>query len=247
MILLIDVGNSRIKYATLDGEILHSLMRIEYSESALQQEWFAGLSQIPDSVFIASVGSPDIDNSLLMACRKCWGITASMLQADSHCAGLTNGYAIPSKLGVDRWAAMIGAYRLIGDAVLVIDCGTACTADFVDQHGVHRGGAIIPGMQMMQDSLSTATARIDVVGSGSSETAPGSTTAACIHLGSREAVIGFIERMVRLARLQLGEGVNLVLTGGGAPALLPDLPDEFRYEKELVFLGMAGMVTEKGE
>jgi type III pantothenate kinase len=246
LILLIDVGNSRIKYATLEGGELHSVTRIEYSENALQQEWVARLTQTPDSVFIASVGSPDIDNSLLKACHKRWGITASMLQAGSHCAGLTNGYAAPTTLGVDRWAAMIGAYRLIRDAVLVIDCGTACTADFVDQHGIHRGGAIIPGMQMMQDSLSTATARIDVVGPKSSETEPGSTTEACIHLGSREAVIGFIERMVQMARIQLGEGVAILITGGGAEILLPDLADEFCYEKELVFLGMAGMVTGKG-
>ena len=247
MILLIDIGNSRIKWAFHQGDALHSITRVEYSECELGHDWFAETTHTPEAIFVVSVASQETESALIRACHKRWGKSATILQTGSLCAGVTNGYTRPSMLGVDRWAARIGEYRLSGRAVVVTDCGTACTADFVDNQGVHRGGAIIPGLQMMQQSLSSATARIGAVDSDIGLDGPGTTTAACVHLGSREAVIGFIERMTRMAQAQLGEGVTVVLTGGGAKALLADLPDHIRYEKELVFLGMAGMVAEKGE
>lgn len=245
MILLIDVGNSRIKWAFLQGGALHSITRVEYSECELDDNWFAEVIYTPDAIFMISVASMQTENALSRACYSRWGKSASILKTGLSCAGVTNGYTQPSLLGVDRWAAMIGAYRLIGRAVLVIDCGTACTADLVDDHGIHRGGAIIPGLQMMQRSLSSSTARIGDMDADVTVNALGTTTAACVHVGSHEAMLGFIERMILMAHAQLGEGVAVIITGGGAKPLLADLPDHVCYEKELVFLGMAGMVAEK--
>ncbi len=246
MILLIDIGNSRIKWAFLQGEVLHSIMRVEYSECKLDDDWFAETPHTPDAIFMISVASKQTESALGRACHKRWGKTAFILQTASSCAGVTNGYSQPSQLGVDRWAAMVGAYRLLGHAALVIDCGTACTADLIDDYGIHRGGAIIPGLQLMRQSLSSSTARIRDLDVDVPLNGPGTTTAECMHVGIHEAVIGFIERMTGMAQLQLGEGVSVIVTGGGAMALLADLPDNICYEKELVFIGMAGMVTEKG-
>lgn len=98
----------------------------------------------------------------------------------------------------------------------------------------------------MQQSLSAGTVRIDAINPGELAVAPGVTTEECIHLGTAEALAGYIERMERMAATLLGSEVCTVLTGGDAPLLLPLLTD-VRYEKELVFLGMGAMVTEKGE
>jgi type III pantothenate kinase len=141
---------------------------------------------------------------------------------------------------------MIGAYQLVHSALLVIDCGTACSADVVDCNGRHLGGAIIPGLGLMQQSLRSGAARIGIRDDQVNISKLGVSTSSGIKLGVTEALLGFIERMERIAVTQVGEGVTVLITGGDAPVLLPLLKSHTLYEKDLVFLGMACMLREKG-
>ena len=77
----------------------------------------------------------------------------------SRCwAGVTNQYADLQSLGVDRWLAMLAAFRQGGGgACVVVDGGSALTVDVVDGAGLHRGGYIVPGQSMMRDSLVSNT------------------------------------------------------------------------------------------
>lgn len=144
MILLIDIGNSRIKWAEYqEGAILSAGDRV-YTPGANSFNWEHYTGQKPDSIYVASVGHEDIELEIALACEQGWGIRPERLHTTAHCAGVTNGYDQPALLGIDRWAAMIGAYQLIRGACLVIDCGTACTADFIDSTGHHKGGGDSP-------------------------------------------------------------------------------------------------------
>ncbi len=243
MILLIDIGNSCIKYAVLNGNELESGSRSDYADDALSNEWCAELTQSPDAIYLVSVASKAINDSLIDMCFEQWGIVPVRLVTTHECAGVVNGYVTPETLGVDRWAAMVGAYQLIDGAVLVIDCGTACSADLIDSDGRHQGGAITPGVRMMQQSLYSGTARINRSAIKGDTTALGISTSGCIHLGINLAVSGFIERMHKKSVDLVGDRVTVIMTGGDAPSLLAHLNIDVRYEKELVFLGMVGIVA----
>jgi type III pantothenate kinase len=246
LILLIDIGNSCIKCATLQGTEIVSSSRHEYSLTEIALDWLDTVTPEPGVIYVSSVGSELIEHQLDEACRDRWNISPIKLNTTSYCAGVSNGYHSPMTLGVDRWAAMIGAYLLVHSALLVVDCGTACSADVVDRNGRHLGGAIIPGLGLMQQSLRSRTTRIGTADDGANLLKLGVSTSSCIKLGAIEALLGFIERMERIAVTQVGEGVTVLITGGDAPALLPLLKSHIRYEKDLVFLGMGGMLREKG-
>jgi type III pantothenate kinase len=213
LILLFDIGNSRIKRAILEGEVLQSTARFDYVEAGSAPDCLGDIKQRPETIYIASVGSEDIESQIADACHQHWGITPVKLLTTTFCAGVSNGYVSPSVLGVDRWAAMIGAFKLIGGSVLVIDCGTACSADFVDCNGKYLGGAIIPGLEMMQQSLRTGTEHIGSAESEDMVPGFGTSTIGCIQLGVTEALLGFIDRMERKALLESGEErVSVVIT-----------------------------------
>lgn len=245
MILLIDIGNSNVKCALLQGGRLVSSFRCRYTKADADFDWPPEMVATPEAIYLISVGSEQMEQSLIAACRARWGLSPVKLHTARQCAGVSNGYSHPLTLGVDRWAAMVGAYQLTATALLVIDCGTACTADIVDSGGRHLGGAILPGLQLMRQSLQAGAARIDALDNLEQTPGLGRSTSHCIHLGITEAVLGFIERMERIAMAQVGSDLSVVITGGGAVALLPHLQSHIRHERDLVFLGMAAMVMDE--
>lgn len=243
-ILLIDIGNSCVKWAILqDGEILHG-SSYNYSVSGIALDWIANFASTPQAVYMISVGHESVELQLDSACRVQWGLQPIHLHTGSCCAGVSNGYVSPLTLGIDRWAAMIGAYQLVRSAVLVIDCGTACSVDVVNERGRHLGGALIPGLQLMRQSLQVGTAGIDITVDTGNVPLLGVSTSGCVRLGINEALLGFIARMEQHAIAQVGSQVVVMITGGGAPELLPFLPPHVRFEHNLVFRGMATMVSQ---
>ena len=243
-ILLIDIGNSYIKWAILqDGEILYGSSH-SYSLPEMALDWIADIETSPGAIYMISVGHDLAGLQLAAACQVQWGLQPIHLRTGSYCAGVSNGYGSPLTLGIDRWAAMIGAYILVHTAVLVIDCGTACSVDVVNENGRHLGGALIPGLQLMRQSLQSGTACIDIAVDKGIVPLLGVSTSGCVLLGVNEALLGFIARMEQLAIAQVGSPVAVVITGGGAPELLPFLPPNVHFEHDLVFRGMATMVSQ---
>ena len=245
MRLLIDIGNSCLKWCLYQHGENHSAGSIDYRLGFEPARWCEGLQLQPESVYLISVASPEITNAVIQACDNHWKIKTTTLQTQRYCAGVSNGYNEPLRLGVDRWAAVVAAYQMIKAAVLVVDSGTACTADLIDQNGLHLGGEIMVGRRLLQQSLSSGTSAIELPFSGNSLQEWGITTTACVEAGAISALCGFVERLQRRARSHLHCDVAVVLTGGDAPALLPHLESMVRYESDLVFRGMMLMAAEK--
>jgi type III pantothenate kinase len=242
MILLVDIGNSRVKSASLSAGELSALSMVEHNGLSAEAGWLDTVSGRPDAVYLASVAGAELTESIISASSEKWGITPHILKSTAFCAGVTNGYAKPETLGIDRWAAIIGAYRMVRNSVLVVDCGTACTVDLVDSTGQHLGGAIAPGMQMMHHALRRETAAISADTNAVDAGQWGNSTSGCIQFGVTEAIAAFIDRMVVNAAAMVDGEVALMLTGGDAPLLLQQISGRAIYEKELVFIGMASMV-----
>ena len=131
--------------------------------------------------------------------------------------GVTCGYDKPSRLGVDRWLAMVAAYNKHHQAVLVIDAGSAVTLDVVDQNGFHLGGYILPGTSLMVESLRRGTKNVKVDVFDTQSLVPGKNT-------EDAAVNGILLSLISTIKtLTVSYPFQLVLSGGSAPAILKHL------------------------
>ena len=224
-VLVVDAGNTSIKYTAFRGE---QVLWVERGEEAPSKTAFA-----PQRIYFASVRSQE-QSALLHADiqaafpEAAWFSLSSTAQA----CGVTNAYFEPERLGVDRWLGVVAAYHLGGNKI-VLDAGTAIKVDFVNQQGVHLGGYITPGLKMMESSLLANTARIRYLPDEvkSADSLPNSTARAVVE-GVHEMALAFIERVKR----QHPE-YEWVATGGDAKALLESLNISMDYQPHLVAMG----------
>ena len=239
MKLMVDIGNTRIKWALHDGD-----QAVVFGKF-MQRDYVNGFEQVPEdslqAIYYASVTSPEKEQVLVEYFEKRWGAVAIKLHTSDVCCGVSNGYQQPGQLGVDRWAAIIAARQMFQEPVCVVDCGSAVTVDAIDEGGCHLGGYIIPGLSMQQQLLRHGTAAVDVDDVIVSQSGWGNTTNSCVTHGCAEAVAGLIERSHRQLEHQYGKSVVTVVTGGDAAVILPLLEHQVQHEEHLVLMGMAYM------
>jgi type III pantothenate kinase len=156
--------------------------------------------------------------------------------------GVRNSYDDPAQLGCDRWAALIGARRLYAGPAVVVDAGTALTADALTGDGVFVGGIIVPGAELMRKALAEHTAAL--------KPQPGKfsffpdTTGDAIMSGAIDALAGAIERMARFLEEAGEPQPACVLSGGGAALIEPYLNLEVKVVDNLVLEGLLTIARE---
>ena len=134
MILAVDAGNSRVKWALHDGRSFVREGRVTHADlDALDAQW-ASLPA-PSSVVIANVAEDQIGQRVRTFCAR-WRTAPRWATSVRSQAGVSNCYDEPSQLGVDRWAALIGARKFCSDACVVVNAGTATTIDALDRKSV---------------------------------------------------------------------------------------------------------------
>jgi type III pantothenate kinase len=219
MLLLIDIGNTRIKWATFDRDTLEPQQAVPHASWTLSECLAAfGTLPMPKRVLVSNVGGERVAAIVRDASVQSWGIEAEFIHATTAAGGLTNAYPEPANLGVDRWLAMIGAYAEHEQALCVVGIGTAATIDGVDAAGHHLGGLIIPGPDLMVGSLLRNTSEIarraqaGSVGLG----VFANNTLGAVHQGAAHAVAALAERAVESMKAQLGAHPLLILTGGAS-------------------------------
>lgn len=239
MKILLDAGNSRIKWACCEGARLEAGEPVSSHDSELErildQLWSS--LPMPEAVWVANVAGPVVEQSIRRCCERRWRIDPRVVRSTRNAAGVTNAYRTPGALGVDRWLALVGAYSQIRGAACVVDCGTALTIDLLDQNGMHRGGLIMPGYRLMQHAVLGGTGIESVSGIPVGDTW-GSTTADCLSIGAMQAVLGTIERAWRNAMQSGIKSGELLLTGGDAGSISPHLDIAHRVDPLLVLRGL---------
>ncbi|HEX4647938.1 MAG TPA: type III pantothenate kinase [Steroidobacteraceae bacterium] len=242
--LLVDLGNTRIKWARFDGERLtdrHAAAHAGWRAADYARRLF-GTGPAPDSVLVASVAGARLDRLLAAAARR-GGVVARFVRVPRRGAGVTVGYHEPWRLGVDRFVAAVGARHLFnGTAVCVVGIGTAMTIDLLGKDGAHRGGVIIPAPELMVDTLLKSTHGIRRRARGGSLGGPGlfaRSTREGVVQGSRYAAAALIDRAVEEARAGMGRKPRVVLTGGQAGAVRPLLRSRSVAVPDLVLTGLA--------
>ena len=249
MNLLIDIGNTRLKWGcenNLRIEQTGFLDSARLSRSGLDD----GMSSIakPKSVWVSSVGSLASHKVLVEWLLQRYQLNAQVVKVRQPVAGFSNAYADLDALGVDRWVAAIGARECaqVEGAVresakpkniIIIDVGTAITIDCLTADNIFQGGVIYPGYRLMHDSLVGGTVGIK---SEFFETDQiiGKTTSECVNSGIAFGVAGAVERIVVEMQESIGAATQIVVTGGGAQALLDKARLDARYEPNLVLQGL---------
>jgi type III pantothenate kinase len=243
-VLLVDIGNTRIKWARLDGA------RLGQGRAALHSAWrpddyarhlFASPRSLA-RVVVASVAGRAVDQALAAAARGA-RVPARFLRVPRRAGGVTVGYLEPWRLGVDRFAAIVGAHELLKAVpVCVVGVGTAMTIDLVDADGRHRGGVIVPAPSLMVAALLESTHGIRRRARGGAPGSPGlfgRSTRDAIQRGSRHAAAALVDRAVEEASGLLGREPLVVLTGGEAAVVGPLLRSRRIGVPDLVLRGLA--------
>lgn len=241
MILELDCGNSWIKWRVIENT----------TAGVVFSGVVAGCEQLLQALYeldvlalrrcrIVSVRNEVETQELASKVAGVFSAEIVIARSVAELAGVKNGYLDPQKLGVDRWLAILAAYKLAVGACLVVDVGTAITSDFVTEDGEHLGGYICPGLRLMSDQLSANAYGIPRLAAGAESAgglAPGRSTAEAVGRGSVLMLRGFIEGQLQLASALLGGSFQVFLTGGDA-ALVEELSFEVRRIPDLVFIGL---------
>jgi type III pantothenate kinase len=248
--LLIDVGNSAVKWAMLaDRDSFAAMGRQLHRdgsdvEAALHAAW-VGLAR-PSRAVGCSVVDRGVMTAIERATRSIGVAGIEWLRSQTEFNGpfsLVNGYRDPAQLGADRWHALLGAcVTLPGASAVVVNAGTATTVDCLQcTSGGSRfvGGCIAPGVRLMLESLRQGTAGLPLA-DGSAFDFP-DTTDRAIVTGVLDAQAGLVERVCRRFEAALGAQPRLLLAGGHADKLAGRLPVGLApvIEHNLVLRGLA--------
>ncbi|OMH39198.1 hypothetical protein BGP75_04590 [Motiliproteus sp. MSK22-1] len=207
----LDIGNTFVKwrYGTNKGRI---------PTAELDRQLFLGCcgEQPPARVRLASVAGQEQEVAISEWSLDSWGVTVEVARTVAQAAGVSNSYEDPSRMGIDRWLAMIAGYNLHQSSCCIVDCGSAITIDYVDDNGAHLGGYIMPGKRLMRQGLLSNTERIlvDNPNGGWGNCAPGIGTDESVEHGVCLLLCALAERVRKDYRLVLGEQSQLIVAGG---------------------------------
>ena len=259
-LLLIDAGNTRIKWAWIANGVdalpeapdatpwQHAGARTHDQLAELVEDWrdchVAGVA--PPEVWISAVAGPALRDALTARIARVFdGARVRIAASEAATAGLRNGYREPGQLGTDRWVGAIGARHVWPDtALLLVTAGTATTLDVITPDGLFAGGLILPGITLMMRALSRNTAQLPEVDIAYLSTrdvvAPpwADNTQDAIALGCITAQAGAIAQTWQTLQAQYPGPARCVLSGGARTALAPHLRMPFQMHDNLVLLGL---------
>ena len=249
--LLLDIGNTRIKWGIFDNHNILINGAVNLRES--QQDNFLSLYQsFPSGIekaVASSVLDPDISFKLNKTFKSFFGFKIEFIEPSENSHNVLNGYDEPQSLGVDRWVAMIAARTEFKKNVMIIDMGTAITIDLVDKYGTHQGGKILPGFKLMSETLNKNTNNIQqIINLHDIEKKDiqswGKNTRNVIISGVTSAIFGAIQVSLDKVNKDFEEPV-VIITGGDSGFFKGYLDRTYKYRPNLVLSGLAVLASQK--
>ncbi len=249
--LAIDVGNTRLKWALYDqahpsGQLLAQGAEFLENIDRLSEGAWATLPK-PDRM-LGCVVAGDAIKRRVQEQMDIWDVSPHWVVPSAQEAGLINGYDHPSRLGADRWVAMVGARQRMlaqGQArpLVVVMVGTAVTVEAIDAEGRFLGGLILPGHGIMLRALESGTAGLHVP-TGDVRPFPTNTSDA-LTSGGTYAIAGACERMVQHLREHSGQEPMCIMTGGAGWKMAPSMSVQFELVDNLIFDGLLALAARR--
>jgi type III pantothenate kinase len=244
MILLIDVGNTRLKWAWLSSTGLSDQQAVVHRDAQTDLWTKALFDPIhkPERILVSNVAGDAMAKALSRLARKAFGARVEFVTAQRSFLELTNGYLDPTLLGADRWLAVIGAWTRARSALCVVDAGTAVKVDSVDASGQHLGGLIVPGIHMMREALLKNTSDIARAAMHSTPSMAGvlaNNTIGAVSRGAVFALAGLADRAADVIESSTGAKPKLFITGGDAGMITGTMRSHGEIVPDLVLQGLA--------
>lgn len=191
----------------------------------------AGITRF-EHLAIASV-VPSASQAWLRCAQEQLDIRAPLVITGETPTPLQVTYCPKVSLGADRLANAVAAADLYGMPCICASVGTATVIDAVSADGVFLGGAILPGVDLLLDSLALRTAQLPRVSTEAPKILIGNNTDDSIRsgavIGTAAAIEGLAQRFVG----RLGKRPALVITGGHAALVMPHLVGMWRHRPTL--------------
>ena len=245
-VLLIDIGNSSLKWCIADSNGLSAMSQELYPKD-ITTEFFIhnwrNLEQ-PNNIVVSCVAQDTVWQALEEACFELWNSKVQKVNSLKKQLGLINAYENVSSLGSDRWCAMLGGLHQSNSAFIVINAGSALTVDVVNEDGQHLGGYIVPGVNMMKKILGLHTAQVQVDSTSNvlSDLSLGHSTEECVESGIHLMVVKYIEAIYEKVSLEV-KGCQAFVSGGDAKSIAALLSFNCDVEPNLVLRGLAVIAT----
>ena len=243
MILLLDVGNTRIKVAGLEAGTFTPLGAVGHRDVGAHKA-LSAVERLPgkaERILICCVAGAAVRRELESALRDRYEAEAEFITSTHECCGVTNAYPEPQRLGADRWAALIGTHARKIDIACIIDAGSALTIDGLAD-GRHMGGLILPGLDMMRKALHEETGDLKELSEdplhGGTELFASDTHEAIVR-GTLVAGISVINKCRRQLAQQTGRSPAMLITGGDAQRMLAHFDEPMIYAPHLTLEGLA--------
>ncbi len=249
--LAIDVGNTRLKWALHAAPqrnaplLAQGVEFLENIDRLANGDW----SALPHPTrMLGCTVAGDAVKRRVEEQMELWDVSANWVVPSSAEAGVSNGYDYPTRLGADRWVAMIGAWHRSlaqgpASPLVVVMVGTAVTVDAVDMHGKFLGGLILPGHGMMLRALESGTAGLHVP-TGNVCEFPTNTSDA-LTSGGTFAIAGAVERMMQHLHKHCGVEPRCIMTGGAGWKMAPSMSVPFELVDNLLFDGLLEMAQHR--
>jgi type III pantothenate kinase len=249
VILLFDIGNTRIKWAELSAAGIGQQFARVHADLTREQltEIVRNVSSRPSAVLVANVRGATFAQLLSEVIAQVWQIECEFIESSATAGGVRNAYPEPGNLGVDRWLGLIAAHAMYRRSACIVGVGTAMTVDGVDAHGQHLGGLIVPGPDLMVTSLLRNTSEI-ARRAASGEVRTGvfaDNTLGAIEQGSVHALAALAERAIAALRTRVADDPVLVLTGGASARISALIGMSHESVPDLVLRGLAVLAANK--
>ena len=226
MKLIIDIGNTLVKYAIFSSDEIVIIYKKNDVELSFMQELIQ--KHNVNDVIISSVRDK-VDGD--------FGIKTLYL---NHLTPLpiTINYETPETLGNDRIANVVAASVLYPNKnILIIDAGTCITIDFIDQNKEYQGGRISPGIEMRYKSLHKYTSNLPKLTISNTAQQIGKDTNSSIVSGVEKGVVAEIETIIDDFKNE-NEDLFVIVTGGDTFFFENTLKNSIFADQNLVLKGL---------
>jgi type III pantothenate kinase len=237
MKLLLDIGNTRIKWCRDNNGNLNTAIAVDYKQRDflhdLRVQWLT--LDPPSQLAISSVSEGQTVEQIIDLAMIIWpDIEIIMAKSQAKGFSVINAYQQPGKLGVDRWLGLIALRKFYPGESCIIDCGTAITLDCLNSHGQHLGGLISPGLRLMKQSLYQGAENLSF-SNKQYTTGLSRSTEAAIYTGTLYAAAGLIEKTIN----NLCSCNRVVMTGGDAELLEKYLEFKSIIDSDIILKGLS--------
>ena len=250
MILTIDIGNSRIKWASWQAEKIIARGVSAYTAETAADVIDALFSVVekPERIFLVCVAGEGVYPLVSQWVQARWGLDIERMKTEKQFANIINAYDDPEQHGADRWAGVVAGHASFpGTSVCIISAGTAITFDLVDKSGQHLGGYIFPSYSTMHTALLADTTNVKSLPEVlyQDRGVPDNTDDA-VNQGLHKLIQAGIRELCQLAHDKMDEPVQIVLTGGFAKNILgyPGMPP-MHHKPDLIMQGLYDIMKQR--